>query len=42
VGGIVGFIALSNGTPVVAAAAILVGLSPIALIGVRVLQRTRL
>jgi hypothetical protein len=42
VGGIVGFIALSNGTPAVAAAAILVGLSPIALNGVRVLQRARL
>jgi hypothetical protein len=42
VGGIVGFIVLSNGTPVVAAAAILVGLSPVAVIGTRVLQRARL
>jgi hypothetical protein len=40
--GIVGFIALSNGTPVVAAAAILAGLSPLVLIGIRLVRRSRL
>jgi hypothetical protein len=42
VGGIVGVIVLSTGNQLVAAAAILVGLSPVAVIGLRVLQRARL
>ena len=42
VGGIVGFIVLSTGNQLAAASAILVGLSPIALIGARVFQRARL
>lgn len=41
VGGIAGLIVLGTGLPILAAAAVLVGFSPFALIGLRLVQRHR-